>query len=48
MVVSTGKYYDKRGVSKMFLAYDESGKYLGSYGTRKQAVEAVKLCLNLK
>ena len=42
MIKSTGKYYDKRGLSQMFLAYDESGKYLGSFGTRKQAKEATK------
>ena len=48
MVISTGKYYDKRGVSEMFLAYDESGEYLGSFGNRKHAREAVKGCKNLK
>lgn len=42
MIKSTGKYYDKRGIARMYLSYDESGKYLGSYGTRKQAIEATK------
>ena len=47
MIKSTGEYYDKRGIARMFLAYDESGKYLGSFGTRKQAVEAVNYAKHL-